>query len=101
MSNNCQSFEISWSYNSTRPNQNQFQTRCKIMEFIDFADHYWSVAQLNGVGLQGLFELIVIACIIIFKVDITNWCPSRNTSTSHSSEFARLEFGAFYFAIRI
>ena len=46
------------------------------MEFIDFADHYWSVAQLNGVGLQGLFGLVIIAGIMIFKFDITNWKPS-------------------------
>ena len=52
-----------------------FQTRGRIMELIDLADHYWNVANLNGVGLQGLLELIVIAGIMIFKSDITNWKP--------------------------
>jgi len=45
------------------------------MEFIDLADHYWNVAHLNGVGLQGLLELIVIAGIMIFKTDKTYWKP--------------------------
>ena len=45
------------------------------MELIDLADHYWNVANLNGVGLQGLLELIVIAGLMIFKSDITDWKP--------------------------
>ena len=45
------------------------------MELIDLADQYWSVAHLNGAGLQGLIELIIIAGIMIFKSDIANWKP--------------------------
>ena len=43
------------------------------MELIDLADQYWSVAHLNGVMLQGLIELIIIAGILIFKFNITDW----------------------------
>ncbi len=52
-----------------------FQTRGRIMELIDLADQYWSVAHLNGVMLQGLIELIIIAGILIFKFNITDWKP--------------------------
>ena len=45
------------------------------MELIDFADNYWNVANLSGVGLQGLLELIIIAGIMIFKSDKTDWKP--------------------------
>jgi len=45
------------------------------MELIDLADQYWSVAYLNGVGLQGLFELIIITGVMIFKFNITDWKP--------------------------
>ena len=45
------------------------------MELIDLADQYWSVAHLNGVRLQGLIELIIIAGILIFKFNITDWKP--------------------------
>jgi hypothetical protein len=45
------------------------------MELIDLADYYWDAANLSGVGLQGLLELIIIAGIMIFKTDTIHWKP--------------------------
>lgn len=45
------------------------------MELIDLMDNYWNVANLSGVGLQGLLELIIIAGIMIFKTEKTHWKP--------------------------
>jgi len=45
------------------------------MELLDFADNYWDVANLSGVGLQGLLELIIIAGIMIFKSETIDWKP--------------------------